>query len=252
MWFPRANLGHWLGTHRLLGRSFIGLVLGLCAAFAFVMSLQGAGFAASATSEQIMLPDPITTGKMSVEEALLKRRSVRSFDNKPLNQQELSQLLWAAQGVTSPEGYRTAPSAGALYPLSIYAVVGRIASLAPGIYKYEPSGHQLHAIRTGDLRGDISAAALGQDWLRQAPVSMIVAAEVQRTTRKYGERGKGYVQIEAGHVAQNIYLQATALNLGATVVGAFRDDKVKAVLSMPDREDPICIVPVGRAWGGYQ
>jgi SagB-type dehydrogenase family enzyme len=130
--------------------------------------------------------------------------------------------------------------------------VGRIASLAPGIYKYQPSGHQLHAIRTGDLRRDISAAALGQDWLRQAPVLIIVAAEFQRTTRKYGERGQRYVQIEAGHVAQNIYLQATALNLGATVVGAFRDERLKAVLGMPDREDPICIVPVGRPSGGHR
>ena len=235
-----------------MNRLAIQCIFTLLTASAWLGSMQSLGFAAttSPSDKRMTLPKPNTTGTMSVEEALQRRRSVRAFDAQALTREVLSQLLWAAQGVTSPTGYRAAPSAGALYPLSIYVVVGNVASLAPGIYNYDPAAHTISALQTGDRRAEIGAAALGQEWLRQAPVLLIVAGLFRRTIRKYGERGNRYVQIEAGHVSQNVYLQATALNLGTTVVGAFRDDRLRAVLGLPDDEDPICILPVGTALRG--
>ena len=196
--------------------------------------------------DRVVLPTPDKDGAVPLEQALRLRRSVRAFDSRALTLRELSQLLWAAQGVTAPTGYRTAPSAGALYPLSVYVVVGNVASVSAGIYTYEPSLHQLDSVRNGDARRELSAAALGQDWIQHAPVSLIIAAAYHRTTTKYGDRGRRYVQMEAGHAAQNIYLQAAALDLGTTVVGAFRDERVKSVLGMREKEDPLSILPVGQ------
>jgi len=202
------------------------------------------------SDDRVMLPMPNKDGAVPLERTLRLRRSVRAFDKRALTLRELSQLLWAAQGVTDPPGYRTAPSAGALYPLSIYVVVGNVASLSSGIYVYEPSQHRLQRVRGGDARPDLSTAALGQDWIRQAPVSLVIAATYHRTTTKYGDRGRRYVHMEVGHAAQNVYLQATALGLGTTVVGAFRDEQLKSVLSMRKAEEPFCILPVGRPSDG--
>jgi len=198
------------------------------------------------TRERVALPLPNKDGAMPLERTLRLRRSVRAFDDRALTLQELSQLLWAAQGVTAPSGYRTTPSAGALYPLSLYVVVGNVASLASGIYTYEPPQHRLQRVRGGDARRDLSVAALGQDWIQHAPVSLVIAATYYRTTTKYGDRGRKYVYMEAGHAAQNIYLQATALDLGTTIIGAFRDERLKSVLGMQEAEYPLCILPVGR------
>ena len=200
--------------------------------------------------DRVVLPIPNKDGSVPVEHALRLRRSVRAFDDQALTLRELSQLLWAAQGVTIPTGHRTAPSAGALYPLSLYVVVGNVASLSSGIYLYEPSQHRLQRVRGGDARRDLSIAALGQEWIRQAPVSLLIAATYHRTMTKYGDRGRRYVHMEVGHAAQNVYLQATAIGLGTTVVGAFRDEQLKSVLSMRKAEGPLCILPVGRPSDG--
>jgi SagB-type dehydrogenase family enzyme len=194
----------------------------------------------------IDLPPPALNGGTSVEEAIRLRRSVRDFGDNPLSVEQISQLLWAGQGIT--EGFkRAAPSAGATYPLILYVVIGEkgVSGLAPGIYEYIPDPHSLVLIKSGDFRQDLAAACLGQTFIQEAPVNIIIAADYERTTARYGERGKRYVHMEAGHAGENIYLQAGALSLGTVVVGAFDDDEVAAVLGLPEGQDPLYVMPVG-------
>jgi SagB-type dehydrogenase family enzyme len=176
----------------------------------------------------------------------VERRSVRQYSDEPLRLPELAQLLWAAQGITSPRGFRTSPSAGALYPLEVYAVVGSVEDIAPGIYWYHTREHELVSVADGDQRDALADAALGQSFVGEAAVDLVVTAIYERTTVKYGERGVRYVHIEAGHAAQNVLLQATALGLGAVPVGAFLDQSVARILDLPDDENPLYIIPVGR------
>jgi len=187
------------------------------------------------------LPQPKQTGDVSVEEALSKRRSVRSFSGKRLSDAELSQLLWAAQGITDKgRGYRAAPSAGATYPLETYAVT------PDGIFRYLPREHAIEEVRKGDFRGELAVAALGQLFVRSAPLTVAFTAVPERTTRRYGQRGNMYIHMEAGHAAENIHLQAVALGLGSVPVGAFDDKAVAEVLGIPKEEKPLYLIPVGR------
>jgi SagB-type dehydrogenase family enzyme len=197
-------------------------------------------------SETIKLPEPLQDSKTSVEKAILKRRSARSFKDSSLTLAEVSQLLWAAQGITSPRGLRTAPSAGALYPLEVYIVAGNVDALLDGIYHYRPVRHELVRLRKGDKRTELCAAALGQTSVRNAAAVIVFAAVYEKTTVKYGDRGIQYVHMETGHAAQNVFLQAVPLNLGTVVIGAFYDDGVRKVLKMSDREKPLYLMPVGR------
>lgn len=194
----------------------------------------------------ITLPEPRCNGEISIENAILNRRSVRDYLNEPLTLADASQLLWAAQGITEPGGYRTVPSGGALYPLEVYLVVGNVVNLLKGIYRYRPLGHEMIKVTDGDMRNELASAALEQGCIRRGAVSIVISAVYKRMTRKYGQRGIQYVHMEVGHVAQNIYLQAISLNLGTVVVGAFYDDEVKTVLKMPEEEHPLCIMPIGR------
>jgi SagB-type dehydrogenase family enzyme len=196
--------------------------------------------------ERIKLPAPDYRGNTSVEEALSKRRSVRFYSGEDLSIEEVSQLLWAAQGITGPG--RTAPSAGALYPLELYLVVGDVDGLDKGVYQYRPVEHELEKAVTGDLRVELSKAAVGQnqEHVRDAAVDLVFTAVYERTTGKYGERGIRYVHMEAGHAAQNVYLQAVSLELGTVVIGAFIDDKVKELVNAEEQEEPLYIMPVGR------
>jgi len=197
-------------------------------------------------SERIKLPEPKYVGAMSVEEALLKRRSVRAFKEGPVMLAELSQLIWAAQGVTDQRGVRTAPSAGALYPLELYVVAGNVTGLPQGLYKYGPGKHELLSLAKGDRRNDLCNAALGQSSIRRAALVIVLSGVYERTTVKYGERGIRYVHMEAGHAAQNVYLQAVPLQLGTVVIGAFHDEEVKRMMMMTDKEKPLYIMPLGR------
>jgi len=197
------------------------------------------------TSETISLPEPVQDSDTSIEETLRKRRSNRSYKDRPLTLKEISQLLWAAQGMTSQKGLRTAPSAGALYPLEVYIVAGNVDDLHSGVYKYRPYKHELVRIAEGDKRTDLCNAALGQTPVKNAAAVIVMSAVYERTTTKYGDRGIRYVHIETGHAAQNVLLQSVSLHLGAVVIGAFHDDAVKKVLNIPDREEPLYIMPVG-------
>jgi SagB-type dehydrogenase family enzyme len=190
-------------------------------------------------SEEIKLTSPITKGSVSIEETLLKRRSVRSFKSKALTLEQISQLLWAAQGITNAYGFRTAPSAGALYPLEVYALTG------DGVYRYNPENHSLILTSKADKRAELVSAALGQSFIASAPLDIVVTAVFERVTRKYGDRGVRYVHIESGHAAENILLQATALGLGGVPIGAFQDGKVSKTLNLPDDHKPLYIIPIG-------
>jgi SagB-type dehydrogenase family enzyme len=170
----------------------------------------------------------------------------RWVKDEPTTISEVSQLLWAAQGITDQGGFRTAPSAGALYPLELYVVAGKVNGLPAGIYKYRAKSHELLSIVKGDRTTDLCNAALGQLSVRKAAAVFVLSGVYERTTVKYGERGIRYVHMEAGHAAQNIYLQAVPLGLGTVVIGAFHDEEVKRVLKMEDREMPLYIMPVGR------
>ena len=216
----------------------------------FFMLLQPAGAEREpkgSINEKIKLPEPKYDSDTSVEQALLERRSVRVYKDEPLTPTEVSQLLWAAQGITDPgKGLRTAPSAGALYPLEVYVVINNIEGITKGVYKYKPHEHELVKIRNGNVKDELAVAALGQTWVRESAIVIVFSAVYERTTQKYGDKGIRYVHMEAGHAAQNVYLQAVSLNLGTVVVGAFKDDKVRKILNMLDEEHPLYIMPVGK------
>lgn len=197
--------------------------------------------------QSITLPAPRLDSATSVERVLHKRRSVREFKTEPLTIPEVAQLLWAAQGITDPkEGLRTAPSAGATYPLEVYLAAGRVQGLTAGVYRYKPSAHALVRVHEGDIRQALTDAALGQRWVGEGAAVLVLAAVYERTTQRYGDRGIRYVHMEVGHAAQNVYLQGVALGLGTVVVGAFHDGLVRRIMRMLQRETPLYIMPVGR------
>jgi len=198
------------------------------------------------TFDVIKLPDPVYDSNTSIERALLVRRSIREYKDEPLTLMEISQLLWAAQGCTDKRGYRTAPSAGALYPLELYIIAGNVIDLPEGIYRYKTCDHELERILEGDKRIELSRAALGQSSVRNCAAIIVISALYEKTTIKYGERGVKYVHIEVGHAAQNVYLQAISLNLGTVFIGAFYDNEVKKIIKMKENEVPLGIMPIGK------
>jgi len=198
-------------------------------------------------SEIIQLPAPNFKSNTSVEEAIQKRRSVRDYSDEPLTLSEVSQILWAAQGITDKTyGLRTAPSAGALYPLEVYLVAANVKDLSAGIYKYYFKDHTIKKIIEGDKRTAISNAALRQVAIENSSAVVIITAIYERTSVKYGKRSERYVNMEVGHVGQNIYLQAVSLGLGTVMMGAFDDEALKKVLDLQENEFPLAIYPLGK------
>lgn len=215
----------------------VGALIAGCTATETDIDPREAGGAA--VTNRIDLPQPDTSGGGSLADALSQRRSIREYEQEPLEMREISQLLWSAQGITSDRGGRTAPSAGALYPLELYLVT------PAGRYHYDPIDHQLEVLGEGDLRADLSRAALSQESIAQAPAIFVFTAVFSRTEQKYGERAATYVKIEVGHAAQNLLLQAVSLGLGAVPIGAFHDDEVAEVLNLPADHQPLYLIPVG-------
>jgi SagB-type dehydrogenase family enzyme len=199
---------------------------------------------------EIALPSPSHKGTVSVEEALKARRTHRSFQSRPLTLEQFSQILWGAYGVTSQKYgsfLKTAPSAGALYPLDIYGVVGQggVETLVPGVYHFRPENHAVELLKQGDLRAEVARHALHQIWMAKAPFMVVITGEYSRSSVKYGPRGVTYTHIEAGHVGQNIFLQAEAIGLKAGIVGAFDNRGVVTAMGLPSSHDPLLIMPVG-------
>lgn len=194
----------------------------------------------------VQLPAPNRAGEVPLERTLAERRSIREYPDAALSLAQLGQLLWAAQGITDARGYRSAPSAGALYPLELYVAVSDVRGLAPGLYHYQPEQHRLVQTLARAPRTELAAAALSQPWVKEAPAVVIFTAVYRRTTQKYGDRGHRYVHMEVGHAAQNLFLQATALQLATVVVGAFDDETVAGVLDLPAQVRPLMLMPVGK------
>ncbi len=191
--------------------------------------------------ESIALPTPRTTGSVPLEAAIAGRRSVRRFAPDALSPEQIGQLLWAAQGITGGHPtYRAAPSAGACHPLIFYACT------ADGVWRYHPEEHALARHLAQDVRAALAEAALNQRFVAEAGCTFVVSAIFERTTRRYGERGRNrYVPMDVGHAAQNLLLEAVALGLAGVPVGAFDDAAVSRVLELPRQEEPLYILPVG-------
>ena len=200
-------------------------------------------------SQTLDLPKPQLKGNISLEETLRQRQSIRDYTETSLSLRYISQLLWAAQGSTDSGKRRTAPSAGALYPLELYLVVGNVDSLSKGIYKYQQKSHKLVQLDREDRRRELYKATLEQPWIKNASAVIVITGIYERTTSKYGERGIRYVHIEVGHVAQNIYLQAASLGLGTVIVGAFDDNDVQTILRLSSEERVFALMPIGRKKG---
>jgi len=199
------------------------------------------------------LPSPETDGNISIEKTLANRRSHRNFQDKAISADQLSQILWAAYGITTPipehpnlrGGLRTAPSAGARYPLEIYAIIGNVEGIESGVYRYISEGHKIIRTIGKDVRNELYKAALEQGMVRETPALVFYSAIFNRTIGQYEERGRSYVYIELGHSAQNIHLQAEALRLGTCAIGAFTDGMVRQVLKLPANEEPLYLIPIG-------
>lgn len=174
---------------------------------------------------------------------LKKRRSKRAFSEKPLSFKSLSAILWAAQGITNERGFRTAPSAGGLFPLTIYVVVRNVPPLSPGLYQYNNQKNQLILLMKSQLSHKIAKSSYNQMWMKEAPAIVVIAADYNITAKKYGLAAKRYVHMDVGVVAENVYLQATQLNLATTLVGGFKENVIKKLLGIP--QQPLGLMPIG-------
>ncbi|MCS7117496.1 MAG: SagB/ThcOx family dehydrogenase [Thaumarchaeota archaeon] len=235
--------------------AFISIVLGFGAIgltlLASLIGREGPPSTGQMISRKVLLPKPRTNGPLSVEQAILRRRSRREYTKEPLKLSDVGQLLWSAQGVTAPHlwtGLRTAPSAGGLYPLETYLVVrpGGVEDLEAGIYRYDPHLHELNLVTEGDHSSALMSACVDQEWVGAAAINIVFTAVVERTRVRYGDRALQYVFQESGHAAQNVYLQAEALGLGCVVIGAFYEDEVRSILKASRKELPVYVIPVGR------
>lgn len=209
----------------------------------FLMAITGNTLAQNKGSDAfiIKLPAPKYTSDTSVEKALLERRSVRSYKPEPLTIPEIAQLLWAAQGITEPKkGMRTAPSARGLYLIEVYLVAGNIINLPAGLYKYIPQGHGLKKVSEGNIKEDLYKAA-SQAQIKNAPVVLLIAGK----STEAGSNSQ-FMYLEAGHVSQNVYLQAESLKLGTVTMAGFKPDDVKKALKLPSDELPIYLMSLGR------
>jgi SagB-type dehydrogenase family enzyme len=197
---------------------------------------------------EVKLPPPREQGEMSLEETIYRRRSVRDYKGEPLSLSQLSQILWAAQGLTDSRGLRAVPSAGATYPLEVFILIGRdcVDSIEPGTYHYDVVEHSLNLHKEGDQRRELVIAARDQEFIARAPVDIVICAIFERTSLYYGRRAERYVHMEVGHAGENISLQAMALGLATVMVGAFDDEQVSAVMGLAKEVKPLYIIPLGK------
>jgi len=200
----------------------------------------------TAAGKTLLLPPPKTRSRFSLERALFVRRSIRDYTREPLTLPELSQLLWSCQGITSAEGFRTTPSAGAVFPLEIYAVVSRVEGLPAGVYHYLPGQkkHSIECIKRGSLGKQLFELSTQQDFIHRVAVNLVIATVTSRMEKQYGEAALRFVLMEMGHAAQNVHLQAEALGLGSVAVGYLQEAKVRELLGI--QAEPLYMVSIGR------
>ena len=219
------------------------IILSLCMALWFTLAHLTAGFGA----ETIKLPPPAKKGTVSVEEALQNRRSNRRFAARSLDLAQISQLLWAADGINNPQGKRTAPSGRAAYPIDLYLVAGErgVNGLAPGVYRYLVADHALEPVAKGEFRKAVAQACNSQVWIGEAPAILVITGDIKRSEAKNGDQGTLFTHLEAGFIGQNIFLQAGTLGLGAGVAGGFKDKPLAQALKLPQADIPFLVMPVG-------
>lgn len=211
----------------------------------YVTALSIFTFASQVDSGVVYLPEPLYEGTTSIEKALKMRRSHRNYSEKEISLEEISQILWSAQGISHRErNTRTVPSAGALYPLEIYLIAGEVKGVPEGIYKYSSINHSIKLSQEGDSRQKLLTCC--QSFVRKAPAIIVITGVYSRTATKYGKRAKQYVYIEAGAAGQNIYLQCQSLGIGTVYVGAFIDNRLSSILSLPEGEHPLGVMPLGK------
>ena len=223
-----------------------GLTLLLLALFGMQEGVMAPSLHGRTNQEVVDLPQVERGTDGSFSDLMYERRSVRRYASGELDMEQISQILFAAQGVTRQKRFRTVPSAGALYPLEVYLVAGKVQGLGAGVYKYEPHGHELLPVSSGDKRRELAQESYNQMWIAQAQAVLVICAVYERVTGKYGSRGERYVHIEAGCAAQNVSLAGYNLGLGSTVVGAFSDRGVQGVIGTKNKEEPLIVMPVGR------
>ena len=211
--------------------------------------VHGAGVGQVALSGlEVKLPAPKLKGSVSVEDAIKRRRTVRSFSSALMTLDALSQILWSAQGITEEGGFkRAAPSAGATFPIEVYFACGdkSVKGLRGGIWRYVPKGHSIARVAPQDVRATLARHSLGQMWAAKAPLTAAIVCDYSRTTARYGKRGVKYVHFEAGSVSENIFLECQAQGLSAGIIGAFDDKAISADLKLPKNLEPLLLMPVG-------
>jgi SagB-type dehydrogenase family enzyme len=219
------------------------LMLSLVTALGLTLVHLTAGFGA----EAIRMPAPVTKGTMSVEEALQNRRSTRKFANRSLELAQISQLLWAGDGMNNPQGKRTAPSGKATYPMDLYLVAGErgVNGLAPGIYHYQVADQALEPVAKGEFRAAVAKACNSQVWMTEAPVILVISGDYKRSEVKNGDKALLFTHIEAGLIAQNIFLEVESLGLGAGIAGGMNDEALGEALKLPPANIPFLVMPVG-------
>jgi SagB-type dehydrogenase family enzyme len=220
------------------------IVLSLFMALCFTLFTLASSFGA----ETIKLPPPVKKGTVSVEEALQGRRSNRQFANRPLELVQISQMLWAADGINNPQGKRTAPAAKAAYAIELYVVVGErgVTNLAPGVYRYLVADNALEPVAQGEFRTGVAKACNSQAWIEKAPVLVVITGDYARCATKNGEKmAPMYTHMESGFVAQNLFLQVGALGLGSGIVGVVNNKAVAQTLKLPQNDVPLLVMPVG-------
>lgn len=195
---------------------------------------------------KLKLPEPRTEGSISVEETLLRRRSIREYLPESLTLSEVSQILWSAYGITSKEGFRTAPSAGGLFPLRIYLASVKVKKLGQGVYSYDASDHSLENLKSGDFSTQLTAGTFFQDYISGAAAALIISADYSGPNEKYGDQGPKFTWMDLGHLGQNVHLQAVALEIGTVAVAAVRPGEIEKVLELPEGEEVLYLMPLGK------
>jgi len=234
------------GLMKKLGLFVIGLLAVVGLIFLVLAAPENIGHSKYDPSKVIALPEPRFDGGISVEKALKERRSIRSFEEKAVALEDISQLLWASQGITDDKGHRTAPSAMARYPLEIYLLAGNISGLPAGVYHYSPQGHNLTIIAEGNKIDELFNTPIGQvDWRNDAPAIFVITGVFERMNKIPGQDLSRFVYIEAGTAAENLLLEVVSLGLASTYTASFDANKIRTLLELSQGEEPIGVLPVG-------